>query len=227
MFKPVVIVLVFLSAACLFAQQGDSLFWAADQSLMVMPTAYTMPKGMSSITDFEVLLLQYSHAITNRIHLSGGMVFPITDDMLKTFTFGSKVNYYKGSKVQTALWLSYTPDPNTATVGNIISAGNTKSSLHLLTAELLAMDDGDSQFLLGLGGITRFSSRISGIGEFYYFPSSLTIDEEDEDELNKGIMFGIRFKGQRMSWDLGGFRPIGIDVGSLIALPFVKATFLF
>jgi len=227
-----ILMLIVLSGFGLEAQTADPQFLAADQSLMVMPTAYTMPKGMSSVTDFEVLLLQYSNALTDRLHLSAGMMFPVSKEAIKTFTLGTKFNYYRWHQFQTALWASYTPDPQTSTVGNIVSYGNTSASLHLLTAAMLDFNNGEQHFVYGLGGIKTLSKRVSGIGEFFYFPWTFDFDEDDPDiqddqELDKVALIGIRFKGQKMSWDLGAIRPVGIDMGDLIAFPFVKATFMF
>ncbi|MCK9557893.1 MAG: hypothetical protein PHO85_04420 [Candidatus Cloacimonetes bacterium] len=46
---------------------------------------------------------------------------------------------------------------------------------------------------------------------------------------NSGVLFGIRFKGSHVSWDLGGMRPLEPDTedDELIAIPFLKATFIF
>jgi len=213
----------------LLAQVVDAQFLAADQSLMTMPTAYTMPQGQSSLTDFEVLLVQYSYALTNIFHISGGMVFPMSAELLKTFTFGTKTNYYRGKTVQSALWASYTPDPKTSTLGNIVSIGNPEASIHVLTATTLDFRRGKQQPILGLGGIKNFSDRTSGIAEFYYAPDIYKYFEDDESDLKslKIIMLGIRFKGQRMSWDFGAFRPLGMDAEDLIGIPFIKATFIF
>lgn len=225
------LILLLIPIMTVLSAQVDEQFLAADQSLMVMPTAYTMPMGKSALTSFELVLLQYSYAVSNRAHLSAGMVFPFTTDMLKTFTLGAKVNYYRGADVQTALWASYTPDPNTATLGHVISVGNPKVSGHFIAALAGNLSENEAQSIFGLGGIVSLSERVSGIGEVYYLPGKLISfnDEIDSDSSRdwRGILLGIRFKGEWMSWDLGGMRPLSDWGDDLLALPFIKATFMF
>ena len=84
--------------------------------------------------------------------------------------------------------------------------------------------------MFGLGGITTLSKRVSGIMEYYNLRDILEIDFDDDDPLdldNSALLLGIRFKGEKMSWDLGGIRPLVVDEGDFLAVPFVKATFIF
>lgn len=222
--------LIFMILIAVTALSADNAaqFLAADQSLMTLPTAYTMPKGRSALTNFELVLMQYSYAITDRAHLSAAMVFPFNKDMIKTFSAGGKYNYYRGDKLQAALWGSYTPDPAVGTLGNIFSYGNPKLSGHLITAGVANLRESEVRMLIGLGGIVSLSPRVSLIGESYYVPGNV-IDIEGEDELNddiKIILMGVRFRGDKISWDLGAGRPLE-DMGDILALPFVKATFMF
>ncbi|MBP7310343.1 MAG: hypothetical protein KA984_03540 [Candidatus Cloacimonetes bacterium] len=232
--EKIIALLIFVCIAFgLFAQEADSLFLAADQSLMTMPTAYTMPKGSNSLTSYEVLLLQYAYAISDRSHFSIGMVFPISTDMLRTTTLGTKINYLKYKKTQAAVSLSYIPDAQVAALGNVISIGSTRGSVHLMINRGQSLDGGGGGFIFGLGGIKTFSTRVSGMLEFYNFSDILDIDYSDDEEddltdMNESVLlFGIRFKGEKMSWDLGGIRPLVVDDGDLLAIPFVKGTFIF
>ncbi|MFA7017160.1 MAG: hypothetical protein WC190_07810, partial [Candidatus Cloacimonadaceae bacterium] len=108
--------------------------FSADQSLMNWPTAYTMPKGSSSLTSFELIVLQYAYAFPDRFHLSIGTAFPIAKDLIKTFTLGTKVNYLRYNVLEAAVMMSYTPHYKIAMVGNIVSVGNPRASVHLLLA---------------------------------------------------------------------------------------------
>lgn len=222
-------ILILLGA--LNAVEGD--FYAGTQSVFVLPTAYTMPKGSSSLTDYEVVFLQYAYAASDRVHISAAMVFPFTTDMVRTFSLGGKVNYFRRKDVESALWASYTPDPKTLTAGNVVSVGNEKASLHIVGIVAGAVG---SEAILGdfaLGGIARFSDRVNGMLDLIFTPFTIAGGGDSDfldldDSMNDaGIIFGIRFKGQQVSWDLGAMRIIGEDMGSLIALPFLKATFLF
>ena len=101
---------------------------------MNWPTAYTMPKGSSSLTSFELIVLQYAYAFPDRFHLSNGTAFPIAKDLIKTFTLGTKVNYLRYNVLEAAVMMSYTPHYKIAMVGNIVSVGNPRASVHLLLA---------------------------------------------------------------------------------------------
>lgn len=214
-----------------FAQDANSQYLAADQSLMTIPTAYTMPQGSFSLTSFELAVLQLSYSPLPHVHLSAGSVFPITSDMLKTFTIGAKANYFQHRNLQSALTVSYIPDPKLAMIGNVLSYGNTKASAHLAVFWGQILEEDEGEFIFGLGGITNISSRVSGIVEYYNQSDVITMgdddDDDDDDDLENLLLFGIRFKGSKISWDLGGIRPLDVNSGSLIALPFVKATLVF
>lgn len=220
---------IILMISILSAGSADSLFLAADQSLLIMPTAYTMPQGQSAITDFEIILLQYSYAATDRIHLTAASAFPITEEMLRTFSIGSKINYLKQGKLQSAAWTSYTPDAKILTLGNVFSYGNPKGSIHCAGALVYTLKESHGSALAALGGIKNFSTRTAGIAELIFFAEN-DIDNASEvvnTNYVNTLVLGIRFKGNRMSWDLGAIRPLNEDMGDLIALPYLKATFMF
>lgn len=220
---------IILMLSMLAAGSADSLFLAADQSLLIMPTAYTMPKGQSALTDFEIILLQYSYAATDRIHLTAATAFPITEELLRTFSVGSKINYLKKGKLQSAAWTSYTPDVKILTLGNVCSYGNPRGSIHCAGAFVSTFKEKQGSALAALGGIKNFSTRTAGIAELIFIAQNDINNASEMVNTNyiNTLVLGIRFKGNRMSWDLGAIRPLNEDMGDLIALPYLKATFMF
>lgn len=68
------ICLALLAGSLLLAQEHAAQFNAADQSVSLLPTAHTMPRGTHAITTMEFVLFQYSYAPTNRLHLSAMMM---------------------------------------------------------------------------------------------------------------------------------------------------------
>jgi len=51
-----------------------------------------------------------------------------------------------------------------------------------------------------------------------------SVDNYDYAVLNAGV----RFKGHKVSFDLGGMRPMGdVELDELLLFPFLKATILF
>ena len=231
--RKITLVLMFWLVLLAFAQAQQSPmindeFYAADQSVFILPTAYTMPAGTHAFTDFMIVLMQYSYSVTDRMHVSAGMVFPFEKNMLKTFSFGGKYRYLSSGNLDSSAWATLTPDPMTMTVGNVLSWGNPNRSLHLAGAGLFNLKEGEGNFFFGVGGISQLSGRINLMGEVVLIPSdfedgAVTISSEYEAI---GIV-GLRFKGQKISWDLGAARMLTEDMGDILAIPFLKATFLF
>lgn len=220
--KKLILILLTLITVTLLSAQADSLFLAADQSVMVLPTAYTMPKGNSALTSFELVIIQYSYSLNGRLHLSAGSLFPITREMINSFTAGAKLNYLQYHRTQASVMVSYTPDTTLLSMGNIFSSGIPHGSLHLVTGMLQDFKQDETGILLGIGSIISLSPRISIMNEFIHYD---TPSKKNKD--GQILLAGIRFRGQKISWDLGGFRPSEMDSGDIIMFPFVKATFMF
>jgi hypothetical protein len=226
----ITILAVTVFCAALYAQEVEPVvlhrpapedqFKAADQSLMVMPTAYTMPKGASSITDYELFIIQYSYGITSRTHLSAGMVFPIHKELFKSFTIGLKQNYYNGTPLQAAFMCSYNPHYKTGAFGNVLSVGDYRASLHGAAFWVVNKNDISSDYAMMLGGIVMLSKRASLISEF------ITTSDILDQEANGMITLGVRLKSEKLSLDIGGFRPLS-NGGDMIMFPLLKGTFLF
>ena len=212
-----------LEQAVTESNNADPQFVAADQALFIIPTAYTMPKGKSAITDFELLILQYTYAPVEHLHISAGMAFPIVSELIRSLTIGAKFNYFHQGNVQAAVFGSYSPHPDirAANIGHVLSIGKPGGSVHFAVTKPFGEieDIGKGGVVAALGGIADLGPRVAGIGELYLYLS--------KDEPLKAFNLGLRFKGKNISWDLGGMRPIGIDTGGFIAFPFVKATFIF
>jgi hypothetical protein len=220
-----IIITLFLFTITLFlyADAQDSTFYAADQSLLFMPTAYTMPKGTRALTDYEVFVLQYSYAATDHLHLSAVSIFPISVDVLRTLTLGAKQNYLRTGYLQSAAWVSFTPDVSlrAITFGNVFSYGTPKRSAHAAVGFGTNLHDKIGSALLMLGGTTSMSGRVNFLAE-------ITTTTDALKENYTGLLsLGIRFKGKATSWDLGGFRPLSGDTGELLLIPYLKATFVF
>ncbi len=218
-----VITLLLLLCAILMlsAQEIDAQFQAADQSLMVIPTAYTMPKGASTFTDYEIIIVQYAYGLTDRTHLSIGMPFPISTEVFQYSALGVKQNYLKYGKLQCAASLSWMPKAEGGALSNVVSYGGVKASVHGFIGITFDYDKVNSGSLLALGGIVDVSKRVALMSEIITYSAIL------EEEANGLLTLGVRLKGDRMSWDLGGFRPLSGDTGSLLLFPLLKLTVLF
>ena len=190
-----------------------------DHELLFMPTAYTMPKGTFYFSDYELLFLNFTAAPFARTHLGVFTFFPITSDFLETVSFGIKHNYFRGKYFASAVFGSLTPKTPVYTVGNVISIGTPKTGLHAAISAFGNLEeDSEAEILYLLG--TRYHILIL---------EYTNLKSWAEKDFNGIISFGFRISGKKISWDIGGFRPINEEVTNspLILLPFLKATVHF
>ena len=204
----------------LFAFGQEKEYQVGDHELLLMPTAYTMPKGKSYFSDYELFLLNYSRAVTSRTHVGIFTLFPITEDFLKTVTLGLKQNYFRSPKAESAFWLTFTPDIGSFTVGNVISVGKRATSLHLGISAAFEAEDDEKEFIFMVGFHAATSERVSFIFEYTNFSSFI------EEDFNGLFSIGVRFRGDRMAWEIAGIRPLESSEG-LLFFPLLKATVFF
>ncbi len=193
---------------------------AGDHELLLMPTAYTMPQGGKYFSNYELFFLNLAAAPTDRTHIAVFTLFPIHTDFLQTISFGIKQNYLRREKIQSAGWCAYNFESKGLSIGNVVSLGQKKRSLHLgitaLTAE--SVDQFEVLYMIGL----RLGSEKSDF--IIEFENTNTLIEED---FNGIVSFGFRFRGETITWDLAGVRPLWEDVGNFLMFPLVKATIFF
>ena len=174
-------------------------------------------------TDYELFGLQLSDAISDRTHVSAAVLFPVSLELLNTFTLGVKHNYLQVTNLQAAIWASIMVGHHFGSIGNVFSVGSPSSSLHLGIGWGSDFKKKDDVCVMMFGAMKDLTPRVKLMGEF------ITTNKNADDKLMSTFNVGLRFKGHDLSWDIGGFRPfISNDNGSnLIALPFVKATYVF
>ena len=205
-------------------QQEDEQFKAADQSLLLIPTAYTMPQGKSTFTDYELIIVQYAYGLTPRTHISIGMPFPVAKEMFDYSALGVKQNYLKADKLQAAAIVSYNPHFHTGFFGSAFSYGNPKTSLHadiFWSTEFARLQTSLQEYLICLGCITALSPRVSLMTEIISYSELL------KESANGIWTIGVRVKGDRVSWDIGGIRLLQDNPQSLILIPLLKVSVLF
>ena len=213
---------IFLLAFIIFiigVNLSSEVYHVGDHELFLMPTSYTMPKGTFYFSDYELVFLNFTAAPFNRTHVGVFTLFPITSDFLNTLTFGIKQNYYQSHYFGSAVFGSFTPDYPSFTLGNVFSIGTPKTSLHLA---LSLIDD--------FTGDTKAQTLIMVGARYHVIILEYTnLKSWSDNDFDGIITFGFRFGGKKISWDLGGFRPINeaINHSGLIMLPFLKATVHF
>jgi len=225
--KILILAIMLIMSVLLFAEAEDT-FNPADQSLLLMPTAQTMPKGSAALTNYVLLFNQLSYALTNRMHITAAMAFPIHKDMIKTFSIGSKLNYVKITDLQAALWNTYNFDSQVLVFGNVFSQGDGQVKFHFSQGMFVNFEKQDNVFFMGGGMLGEISPKTSLILEGVFVPqkSFEIFDDEEIEKDFKMFLLGVRFKGKSIGWDFGAARPLE-DTGDLIALPFLKATYMW
>ncbi len=197
-----------------------------DNELLAMPTAYTMPAGNAYFTDYELILLNYSYAISDRTHLGIFTLFPFTTDFIETFSIGVKQNYYQDEAFALAATLTFTPKNSFLTLGNVLSYKFNKASFHLNINYLKSyssLEDfvENDKFLVGIGTKINTSERTAFLIE-YYSSSEILSFEETSGLIN----LGMRISSEYFSTDIGFFRPIQME-DDLIGFPFLKFSYYF
>ena len=201
-------------------------YQVGDHELMIMPTACTMNAGQSYLTDYELVFLNYSYAPTNTTHISAFTLFPITSDFLETFTFGAKQQYLNVESVKAAAMATYTPKSSIVTIGTVFSIGGKPTGLHLGFSLANSLDRNDDEKdkweVIYMAGYRHdVSKKIGLMVEYTNFSTAI------ENKFGGLISLGVRFKGENITWDLAGVRPLGSTDSNLILAPLLKATVLF
>ncbi|GAB4173513.1 MAG: hypothetical protein Kow00108_08320 [Calditrichia bacterium] len=224
--KCVVVVVVLVLVSQLFGQ-GESL--NREHDLLLMPTAFTMEKGQSYLTNYEVAFLNYTYAVTNTTHLALFSLFPVTKDFTETISIGAKQNLITETKVGVSVFSAYQFKLN-AFIGGIVQSLEfaKNSSLHIAYGLASDFDNGEQESILMIGVKFERSKRTAFIMEYTVTSLLQDMDEPEDDPLNpdKFITIGWRFRSNRLSFEVGGIRPLE-EIESLLFLPFLKGTVYF
>ena len=218
--KKIIFSLFFIIVLMQLLAQEEKQFEVADNELFVIPTAYTMPSGKVYFADYELAIINFTAAVSNRSQLSFYSLFPITTDFLETLTLSYKLNWMKKSKFSSALWVNYLPKGNAGFAGNIFSFGNRfRTNFHLGAGFGFEFNNGDenaSDLIYLMGAKFPFSNVTSFMVEYFNFSS--IVDDDFDGVLN----IGFRFKGSKLAFDISGLRPLVSDSGNFLFFPFLK-----
>jgi hypothetical protein len=212
---------IFFLCAVLVVGLHAHEYQVGDHELLFMPTAYTMEVSQSYFSDYELVFLNYTYAVTPSTHLGIFTLFPITKEFLETVTLGVKQKYLNSDFVSSAIWVTYTPKVSGLTIGNVFSFGKPSHGFHIGLATASSFEENTDawELILMLGYRVDISQKLSLLAE--YTNAKAAIDEG----FNGLFSIGIRFRGESISWELGGIRPLE-STGDFLFAPLLKATFL-
>lgn len=183
-------------------------------SLLLVPTARTLPKGDVYYRNFLLLFNNLGYAVTDYLNLSVMAAFPVTSDV-RILSLGAKVRLSPdGSAVGLAasgsVWIA--DDESVGTIGGIVTVGNLRRSATAAVHYASAEGDGEAFFLVG--GDVQIGTGFKLLAEY---GNSETAIGDDNDF--KGIInVGFRLFWEETSFTLTGFRPLE-EEGDFVAFP--------
>ncbi len=218
------ITIFFLSTSALFSQD----FRPGDHEYLFTPTAYTMPKGTAYFTDYELILLNFTYAVTNSTHIGIFTPFPVSTEMFDLLSIGVKQKYINTEKFKMALFGSYTFDSSILFVGNAISIGEPGNGANLsFIFDALLNKSSSNGFIIAFGYRYDPIENLSIIGEFYQSFGATDTDIFSAIFIDPTLSIALRFRSEHLSWEIGAMRPLTDDLGDLIAIPILKGTYYF
>jgi hypothetical protein len=191
-----------------------------DHEILLTSTAFTMKKGQSYFTDYELFFLNYTFAISDRTHLGLFTLFPITSDFIKSFTIGVKQNIIQIDNFAASLSGAFIPETSNFYLGGTMTLGSIRNNLNLSIGSFSE----SSEFLLSLGAQVTMNETTSFLVEY------ISTDSGISNDVSNGLFtIGIRLRSEAMAWEIGGFRSLNNGGGDsdLILFPILKATIVF
>ncbi len=191
-------------------------------SILLTPTAETLPKGSQYFRSFELLFLNYGVAVTDNLNLSMACFFPVSPNW-NFLALGAKWRVLdRGEELLglavTGSYLIAPNDQTFSTLGMVLGVGDAHRSLNM-AIDYGVDEDGESGERIMLGGDWQFSRKMKLITEW---GSSAMIFSGGDDDFDGFLTFGFRIFGDDMAFTLGAFRPlIEGDMDGFFGLPMV------
>lgn len=213
----VALVLVVMLSFAITVCADEYEYRSSDQSILVMPTAYTIPTRTFTYTNYQILIQHLTYSPRDRLHLGLMFPFPISKEFVDYLTPGFKYTYYLSDKINMAVGGSYTLYEDAHTLNHILSVGKPDKSWHLLIGYIGA-EDTKGTLVYAAGFRRALKPNTSFLAELI---TTQRILNKNPDAL---FLIGLRFHGSKVAWDLGGARLIAETDTDLWLLPFIKAT---
>lgn len=184
-------------------------------SLLLVPTAETLPQGDLYYRNFELLFNNFGFGITDFFNVSAMAAFPVTSE-LRIFSVGAKLRILSHAKSPVALAASvsgwFVDDESLGTFSGIATLGNRQRSL--TAAVNYGFAGGDDEFFFLVGGDIQVATGFKLLAEYGNSESAIS----DENDFKGIINIGFRVFWEKVSFTFAGFRPLE-EAGSFIAFP--------
>ncbi|GEM_PF-4546726 len=220
--KALLIASLLLLANLLFAQESSSYpsdmgkraivkNWHRDPNIthgVIISSGLTLRQGEMYFADHELLLLQYSYGVHDRLQLGVSALFPISTEFNVISPSLKFMVTPRNSPVHIALGGHYTQplssegDIEGGLTGFVSGTiGNTCESFTFSAGYMAPVgvtDEDEGEPFVGFTGQTQVSRGVKLIGEVAGLPNV---------EDGYGALIGVRFIGSQITFDLMGVRP--------------------
>lgn len=202
-------------------REGDVWFPNPNATrLLFAPTGRMLPRGESYVSNTWIFFLGYAGGVTDRITLGGGLsVVPLDDFSDNIFFVTPKVGLYQSERVNVAAgalvgWAGGEGEAAGILYG-VSTFGSPDRSVTVGGGYGFAAGDFGSEPVFMVGTDQRLSRRIGFVSENYVVGG--------EDPV---ISYGLRFMGERMTFDLAFFNALGEDM-IFPGIPWIDFAFFF
>lgn len=187
-------------------------------SILLVPTPETLPKGAGYFRDFELFFLNFGLGVTDDLDISFATLFPVSSELIM-FGAGAKLRLLSREEfpvgVAAVANVTRFDDRSFGTAGGVLGVGDRRRSLNFSAQRTFGDEATDPAWMLLAGADLQFSERTKFIVE-YATNTQFIDDDEDFDGI---FNIGLRFFGDGMSFTLTGFRPLGTDGDGLVLFP--------
>ncbi|GAB4173504.1 MAG: hypothetical protein Kow00108_08310 [Calditrichia bacterium] len=221
--KKFLFVFIMLMAFQLLAQERQQ---CKEHDLLLMPTAFTMERGRHYFTSYNIILANYSYALTNRVHIAMLGMLPVIKNSTRVASVGIKYNLLNSDKGGVALYGTYFPDDSHFTIGGIYSHQfSNKLSGHISIGYFAGNPDPPNGTSVMIGIKHEINKKSAFIVEYLHVPMMRDPEEYSDEpwDLDDNIVIGYRIRGKGYSLEIG---PL-INLPWLIPIPVLKATLYF
>lgn len=212
---------------------------ASDPNLdrgFVLPTAMTQPAGSITYNNYELLLHGVSYGVTDRIQLSATVLAPIVEGMPFVGWGSIKGQIYSGQFLHLALQGSLGGAASTGSgsnggamiggLGGLASVCVRTDCSSLLSASATYQFFGgsnqtDGGLVYGVSLVHRVGQHVKLLGELAS-ASALDVNEVGHFGL---LSYGVRFYGNSIASDIGFMKPLGVDGGFIMGIPFASISY--
>jgi len=221
----------------------------------IAPTALTEPKGTFTFSDFELLLISGTYAVTDQISIGLTTLLPIIEDMPTFGAFNLKAQVFKSDRLyiaaQGVLMGGLVRDTRTTfdMMGNVTGEETESTGTGLLVlggaatycididcystvsgylgAGFIREEQSAVPFLLSVNTAIRVGKNVKLIGEL---DTGLLLGDVDAVADGGLLWYGVRFTSPSIGVDLGFAKPVAFegdqpDTGLPLGLPFVSFSY--